>query len=487
MKSTRPMKKSIPIFLAIAFVLGGTLWPQRALSHDTLTTTVLFDREIVRILNSHCVMCHDVNGPAFPLDTYEQTFLLRREIRFDVIGRHMAPWAAVSGYGSFVNDNSLTLREIQFFVSWAEGWGPRNSGVAYTDVAQGSAQLKPVAAHIDFNRWALGEPTRTLEISSNAIEPHQAEETKRTVVDLGLTSERWLTAVEYKPSDHRAVHAAFFSIQETGQWIGSWTPWYGFVNLQKGLAYRLPAGSHLAAEIHYGPAKESVVEHGSLGLFFADRPSAREVSDVVLDSKGEIPANAHSQKVEAGTKLTADTNILALWPEIHPGMKSVEVFGQKPDGETQVLLFAKDFPLDWPTPYIFKEPITLPKGTELSVAAYYANAGPASQPVALHLTVSGYQGTALPPDKPVPEKAQKSSPQRYKLDGTVQTVNAKDSKLVVQHSAIPGFMPAMTMQYDAGKQEDLKNISAGDRIQADLVVVDAEMHLENIKVVSHAK
>ena len=40
----------------------------------------------------------------------------------------MPPWAAVSGYGQFVNENVATLRETQFLVSWVEGLGPRNAG-----------------------------------------------------------------------------------------------------------------------------------------------------------------------------------------------------------------------------------------------------------------------------------------------------------------------------------------------------------------------
>ncbi len=67
------------------------------LPHETLTTTVLFDREIVRILDKHCVMCHADKGPSFPLETYDQTWLKKRPIHDQVIGRHMPPWAAVSG------------------------------------------------------------------------------------------------------------------------------------------------------------------------------------------------------------------------------------------------------------------------------------------------------------------------------------------------------------------------------------------------------
>ena len=54
------MKRLVSVMLV--FAAGG-------LSHETLTTTVLFDREIVHILDKHCVMCHVENGPAFPLET----------------------------------------------------------------------------------------------------------------------------------------------------------------------------------------------------------------------------------------------------------------------------------------------------------------------------------------------------------------------------------------------------------------------------------
>ena len=53
---------------------------RHASSHETVNTTVLFDREIVKILNSHCVMCHAEGGPSFPLATYEDAWLQRRKI-----------------------------------------------------------------------------------------------------------------------------------------------------------------------------------------------------------------------------------------------------------------------------------------------------------------------------------------------------------------------------------------------------------------------
>lgn len=317
------------------------------LSHETITTTVLFDREIVHILDRHCVMCHAEKGPAFPLETYEQTWLQKRRIRADAFARHMPPWSAVPGYGQFANDNGLTLRETQFMVSWVEGLGPRNSGTVFTNTALLGAELpKEVRAHADFSHWQLGQPQHIRQLPANTIEPQQANEIKRSVIDLSLTSERRLRAIEYMPGDRRVVRAAFFTVQETGQWIGSWTPWYGFMSLPKGTAIRLPMGTHVVAEIHYRGGKERSTDQGDLGLSFASEPAPNLVSDLVLEAKGE--------KSHAVAKLTAATSVVALRPEAASGVKSIEVSARKPDGGTAVLLFAKDLNSDWPTPYILK-------------------------------------------------------------------------------------------------------------------------------------
>ena len=61
--------------------LTCALVPQLALAHAPITTTVQFDREIVHVLDNHCVMCHDDGGLAFPLITYEETYTARWQIR----------------------------------------------------------------------------------------------------------------------------------------------------------------------------------------------------------------------------------------------------------------------------------------------------------------------------------------------------------------------------------------------------------------------
>jgi hypothetical protein len=375
--------------MAVFALAGWLIRPQRALSHETLTTTVLFDREIVRILNRHCVMCHFEKGPAFPLETYEQTWVQARKIRASVIARRMPPWPAFPGYGQFANDNSLTLRETQFIVSWVEGSGPRNAGTVFTNTADPNAvRRQEVRTNVDFGHWELGEPQLKCQLPDNVVEGRQPDEVRRIVIDPELKSDRFIQALEFMPSDRRVVRAAFFTVQETGQWIGSWTPWRGFMDLPKGSACKLPAGSHIVAEIHYRGADERVVERGVVGLFFADQPVQNTVSDLILDAKADLPPGGGLQKVAAQQRLAYDTNALAIRLEFQPGIQSVEVSARKPDGATEVMLFAKNLRSDWPTPYLFKDPVHLPKGSEVTVTSYYSNSGAALQTRRIHLTLS---------------------------------------------------------------------------------------------------
>ncbi|HTB68249.1 MAG TPA: copper-binding protein [Steroidobacteraceae bacterium] len=464
------------VALAACALLGWVCGPQPARAHAQATTTVQFDREIVRILDDHCVMCHADRGLAFPLVTYEQTYAARWQIRMDALDHHMAPWAAARGIGDFANDNSLTQPEIDFLASWAESFGPRNNGEVYTQVPATSSAPRLVQAHVDFDRWVLGKPDLLLTLADNKVSPGDAPLIRRTVIDPKLTRERWLRGLEYKPGDRRVVHAVSFTVQETGQWLGSWTPWHGFVSLPATLAYRLPAGSHIVAEIHYYGAQQPVVDQGLLGLYFSEAPSPRALFDVVL-----APT---STKI-----LDADLNLMAFQPQLAPGLQSIEVAARSPDGTRQVLLFARDIPLQWPTPYVFSKPIALTKGTQLSVIEHYGSAA-SSPPQPMAVTFSAYAGAALAtgPVQAQPQPHPAPTPtRRYRLAGTVKSVDAAAERLVIQHGDIPGLMGAMTMSYDAGKHEDLRKVAAGDAIESDVVVNDAGTHLENIKITGHGK
>lgn len=378
-----PMRKMLAGAFACV-VAAGIAWPDRVLSHGSITTTVLFDREIVRVLNDHCVMCHMEQGLAFPLETYEQTWLSRQAMRTSVLRRHMPPWAAVPGYGTFANANNLTLRESQFVTSWVEGLGPRNAGSTFLNVAN-AASTEPVratAAHI--THWRT-EPDVTVQLPPTTVPARQADSIVSVTVDLKLPAARSARAIEYMPGDRRVLRAAVFTLEQTGQWLGSWTPWSGFVVTPPGAVFRLPVGARVIAQLHYRGTSESVIDRGTLGLSFAPQGSARAIADVVLREASAprarraplsgAPSNG-PHAAEATTRLAAGTYVWALVPRVTAGLASFQVTARTPDGGTNILLFARNPPVEWPTPYILARPVLLPAGTQVSVSARYDNARP---------------------------------------------------------------------------------------------------------------
>jgi hypothetical protein len=95
-----------------------------AYCHDIITTKVTFDREIVRLFNSHCNSCHRQGGTAFSLETWKEARPWAKAIGEEVLQRRMPPWGAVKGFGSFRNDQGLTEEQLELIVDWEEGGAP---------------------------------------------------------------------------------------------------------------------------------------------------------------------------------------------------------------------------------------------------------------------------------------------------------------------------------------------------------------------------
>jgi hypothetical protein len=343
---------------------AACLLPRTGQTHGSITTTVLFDREIVSLLERRCVSCHNEGGLSFPLSTYEETWVKRLSMRTGVLRRHMPPWAAVPGYGEFANDNGLTPRESQFLVSWVEGLGPRNAGTTFLNVPVGGQAPAPVRASARAGAWQLGQPDIARMVESVTIRPGSEMVVQRATIDLRLTEPQRIGAIEFLPGDRSRLRAAVFRVESTGQWLGSWTPWYGFAKLPQGVAFQLPAGARLSAELHYGAGAEPVSDVGTVGLFLARDASAAPV-DLVVTAQS-TPGRSRMRR--GSVRLASDATIWALAPEIPPGTQSLELSARRPDGSTEVLLLVERPAADWPTPYVLKTPVRLTRGTELRVA-----------------------------------------------------------------------------------------------------------------------
>jgi protein SCO1/2 len=84
-------------------------------------------------------------------------------------------------------------------------------------------------------------------------------------------------------------------------------------------------------------------------------------------------------------------------------------------------------------------------------------------------------------DKQLPADAAPSRPAelRYPLHGEIIAVNRERKMLTIAHEAIPGLMPAMTMEFSAG-EGDMAVARPGERIRGELVRYGDDFHLERI-------
>src|SRR3990172_4410238 len=75
--------------------------------------------------------------------------------------------------------------------------------------------------------------------------------------------------------------------------------------------------------------------------------------------------------------------------------------------------------------------------------------------------------------------------QRHPLEGRVVVVDAASRTLTIAHEDIPGFMPAMTMDFVVLEKDAalLEHVSPGDQITATLVVPDSRYWIEDLVVV----
>ena len=95
-----------------------------AYGHDVITTKVTFNREIIRLFNTHCISCHREGGTAFSLAAYKDARPWAKAIGEEVLQRRMPPWGAVKGFGDFRNDKGLTEEQLELIVDWEEGGAP---------------------------------------------------------------------------------------------------------------------------------------------------------------------------------------------------------------------------------------------------------------------------------------------------------------------------------------------------------------------------
>jgi hypothetical protein len=372
--------KRIIAALLMCVAVAIALLPRAAYPHNPTTTTVLFNREVASLLQHKCLQCHAEGKLAMPLGTYAQARPWAESIKEEILTRRMPPWPAERGFGTFSNDVGLTPREFEFLISWIDGGVPEGGGEAPAFVDHG--------AH-----WMLGTPDVVLAPRSGAvIDARSAPAMKRLIIDTGFARDTWVRGFDFKVGDARVVRAAFLSIDGTDSYLGAWTPWQSALELPDRVGFKMPAHSRIAVDVMYSGTAERVIDTPKLGLYLASSAPARTLSTSTLRPAPDA-AVAPGKPVVAELTVRERRSLLSLRPAMRDGARSLEVTLLRPDGSREVLLWVKEFRQDWPTPFVLRQPITLPAGAMLRATAYFDRASAGSEPP-FAVTVSDYPSAA---------------------------------------------------------------------------------------------
>jgi hypothetical protein len=306
-----------------------------------------------------------------PFETYSQTRPWAQAIKEQVLLRRMPPWFADPHYGRFANDASLSPDEIKTFADWAQSGAPEGPGkVTLRQWVKG---------------WNIPQPDAVFGMQEPFPIPASGEVAYQYFdVPTNFTEDRWVEAVEVRPSVRAAVHHVVVYIREKDDvWIKGptksdileiYTPGTFPAYWKPGQAKKIPAGAHLVFQLHYTPTGKPVSDRTVAGLIFAKEPPKERVLTIQLgNSAFAIPPRARTYPVSVQGTLPHDATLLSFFPHMHLRGEAMEYNIIPPKGPPITLLKVDHYNFYWQLSYVLADPLKLKAGTRLEVVGYFDN------------------------------------------------------------------------------------------------------------------
>src|SRR5580704_18612677 len=89
------------------------------------TDSATFNKDVLPILQKNCQVCHRPGEAApFSMLTYESTRPWAKAMKAAVVSGKMPPWFADPKYGHFANNPTLSVKDVDALVTWADNGAP---------------------------------------------------------------------------------------------------------------------------------------------------------------------------------------------------------------------------------------------------------------------------------------------------------------------------------------------------------------------------
>lgn len=225
---------------------------------------------------------------------------------------------------------------------------------------------------------------------------------RNIAVPLGLTEEKWITAIDMKPSARAVVHHVLYFADGNGRIhekpqqgvepgfngmrvggasiaLGGWAVGAQPHLFPEGLALKAPKSSDLVVQYHFHPTGKPEAEQSVIGLYFAKKAPERTLTRVQMPphyslfSGLDIPAGQKDFVIRDSYTLPVATDAVGVGAHAHYLATQMKMTATLPGGDVKTLLLIKDWDFAWQDRYFFKQLVPLPGGTKLDVEIHWDN------------------------------------------------------------------------------------------------------------------
>lgn len=378
------MKKTI-LFTSIC-VCSFALYFTTSVSSNTdkAKTNITFTKQVAPILQKRCEECHHTGGAApMPLATYEDVRPWAKSIREKVVSRQMPPFHATGTVGRYHDDPRLTEEEIATIKDWVDAGAPKGNP---------KDSPAPIAWK---NDWKLGTPDLILKVKNvYQLKANPKDQYVFFVYDHVFAEDTWVSSIATRPGNPKAVHHAnthlvppSLKAPEEGYFegdfnpssrgtimISGWVPGTNDVRLPAGTAVKIPKGMRFGIQIHYGPNETPTTDQTALGLYFANGIVNKNLR-MMMGDRRDLLIQPNDPNYALTSKSTFSTDALIRFFHVHMHLrgKSYTFRFTYPDGRVETVFEVPNYDFNWQRSYILKEPMRVPKGTQVEFIGTYDN------------------------------------------------------------------------------------------------------------------
>lgn len=370
-----------------------------------------FTEQVAPIIFQNCTSCHRPGeGAPFSLISYQDVKKRGHLIQSVTGDGYMPPWPPAAGWGHFRDERRLTEAQVDTIDRWVEAGMP-----------EGPKDKLPPLPTFPAGGWQLGTPDMIVTLAEPFPVPADGRDIYRMfVLPLNLPEDRWVTAVEIRPTARSVVHHALYFLDSTGESrkldaddpgpgfgrmqfpktgsLGGWAVGATARHLPMGLAYSLPKGSDLVVQVHFHPSGKAEREQTSFGLYFAkERPKKKLLGTQApmffgrgteLGTRG-IKAGEKNFTIHGEWEVPFDIEIVSIGGHAHYLCTTMKAIAELPSGTERKLFAIDDWDFNWQGRYNYVEPVRLPKGTKIRTTLTYDNSAdnprnPSNPPVDVH-------------------------------------------------------------------------------------------------------